>query len=103
AAAAATHTAGVFFSSRDPTPWPAHMRIHLVTQSHKWCAPGQLPGHSLAERMNEEGVPRLCRAIRHLEPEFKRVACRGHQALPRRSAHRPIKGLATSPFGIGSK
>jgi hypothetical protein len=30
------------------------------------------------------GAPRLCRANRHLEPEFKRVACLDHQALPRR-------------------
>jgi hypothetical protein len=30
------------------------------------------------------GAPRLCRANRHLEPEFKRVACQDHQALPRR-------------------
>ena len=45
-------------------------------------------------------APRLCSppvpCCPHLEPEFKRVTCRGLQALPRRSAHRPAFGAATS-------
>ena len=39
----------------------------------------------------------------HPEPEFKRVACRGLQALPLGSAHQPANGAATSLGSIGSK
>jgi len=49
------------------------------------------------------GVPACAVIPVILNRGFKRVACRGLQALPRGSAHGPINGSATSLGSIGSK
>ena len=59
--------------------------------------------HRSGGRMLEGLFHRLCRIALILNLRFKRVTCRGLQALPLGSAHQPAYGAATSLSSIGSK
>jgi len=68
-----------------------------------WAGRGVLPGsvddeapHWWSAMPWERVFPACAVPPIILNRRFKRVACRGHQALPRRSAHRPARGLATT-------
>jgi len=63
--------------------WPA-LRRSGVTAARKHCGCARTEPRPCNGARCWIGAPHLCRANRHLEPEFKRVACQDHQALPRR-------------------
>ena len=58
-------------------------------------SPGYVPGESTLEVFPTCAVPPVI-----LNRGFKRVACRGLQALPRGSAHQPVNGAATALIAL---